>query len=210
MLRYLPVSRLQQAANSRVTFEQIKWRDGLPFRIWEDPKLRTPDEREVWLNEWHTEREWTAAIHRTDFSISVVGIREQFSRYETPATNTDEPGLPEEERLLRRFHRRRRRLVEADLFIHASNHWNFDVRGFNPGGNHGSFFRVSTHSTLMFAGGENAGIPQGIQIEEPYDSLDFIPTLFQLTGDADDGRPGPGLASKGFRQFPGRIIRELF
>ena len=36
----------------------------------------------------------------------------------------------------------------------ASDHWNFDVRGFNPGGNHGSFLRISTHSTLMFAGGD--------------------------------------------------------
>jgi len=42
------------------------------------------------------------------------------------------------------------------------NHWNFDVRGFNPGGNHGSFFRISTHSTLMFAGGERTGTPRRI------------------------------------------------
>jgi hypothetical protein len=124
--------------------------------------------------------------------------------------NPNEPGLSEDERRLHRFRRRRRLMVEPDLLIHASNHWNFDVRGFNPGGNHGSFFRVSTHSTLMFAGGENTGIPKGVQIEEPYDSLDVMPTLLQLTGDAEQGRPNASLAQKGFRQFPGRIIRELF
>jgi hypothetical protein len=32
------------------------------------------------------------------------------------------------------------------------------VRGFNPGGNHGSFFRVSTHSTFMVAGGSKSNI----------------------------------------------------
>ena len=210
MLRYLPVSGLKQARNHRISFTQISWREGLPFRIWEDPKLRTPDDREVWFSGWHTEREWVRAIHRTDFSNCVVGIQEQFSRHETPGTNVDQPGISPDEQLLRRFHRRRRRFVEPDLFIHASNHWNFDVRGFNPGGNHGSFYRVSTHSTLMFAGGENTGIGRGVQIEDPYDSLDLMPTLLQFTGEADEGRPNSALAQKGFRQFAGRVIRELF
>jgi hypothetical protein len=210
MLRYLPVGQLEQAADRKISFTPIGWRDGLPFRIWEDPKLRTPDEREVWFREWHSDREWFNAIHRTDFSNCVVGIHEHFSRHETRATNVDEPGISADERLLRRFRWRRRRLVEADLFIHASNHWNFDVRGFNPGGNHGSFYRVSTHSTLMFSGGENTRIPKGMQIDEPYDSLDLMPTLFELTGEAGGGVPGPDLMKKGFRQFAGRVIRELF
>jgi len=38
-----------------------------------------------------------------------------------------------------RFRQRQRGLTEADMLILANNHWNFDVRGFNPGGNHGSF-----------------------------------------------------------------------
>ncbi|HYX31089.1 MAG TPA: alkaline phosphatase family protein [Pyrinomonadaceae bacterium] len=210
MLRYLPVSRLRQTSDGKISFTSIGWREGLPFRIWEDQNLRPPDEHELWLEQWHTAREWVAAIHRTDFSNCIVGIHEQFSRHETPAMNPNEPGLSEDERRLHRFRRRRRLMVEPDLLIHASNHWNFDVRGFNPGGNHGSFFRVSTHSTLMFAGGENTGIPKGVQIEEPYDSLDVMPTLLQLTGDAEQGRPNASLAQKGFRQFPGRIIRELF
>ncbi len=210
MLRYLPVSRLQQTADGRISFTQIEWRDGLPFRIWEDPKLRVPDDREIWFKGWHTEHEWVAATHRTDFSTCVVGINEHFSRHVAPAIDTDEAGLSPDERLLRRLRKRRRRLVEPDLFIHASNHWNFDVRGFNPGGNHGSFYRVSTNATLMFSGGDNTGVPRGLAIEEPYDSLDLIPTLFQLTGDADEGRPSSSLTQKGFRQFPGRLIRELF
>jgi hypothetical protein len=210
MLRYVPVSGLKQQPDGKVSFQQINWRDGLPFRIWEDPKLRTPDDREIWLSNWHPEREWLAAIHRTDCSNSVIGIHEQFSRHETPATNLDEAAITSEERLLRRFHKRRRRLVEPDLFIHASNHWNFDVRGFNPGGNHGSFYRVSTNSTLMFAGGENTGIPRGAQIDQPYDSLDLMPTLLELTGEATEGSPGAALSQKGFRQFPGRVIKELF
>lgn len=210
VLRYLPITRLKQAADGRISFSQINWRDGLPFRLWEDPNLRTPDDREVWLKGWHTEREWVAAIHRTEFSNCVVGIHEHFSHHVTRATDTDEPGVSEAERLLRRLRKRRRRLVEPDLFIHAGNHWNFDVRGFNPGGNHGSFFRVSTNSTLMFTGGENTRVPRALAIEEPYDSLDLIPTLLEFTGEADDGQPNPELVQKGFRQFAGRVIRELF
>ncbi|HMH45348.1 MAG TPA: hypothetical protein VK557_17810, partial [Pyrinomonadaceae bacterium] len=201
---------LRQNDNGKISFEPARWRDGLPFSIWEDARLRITDDREPWLSAWHNEREWFTAIHRTDYSNSVVGIHEQFSRHRTPAMSPDQAGPDPQERLLRRFHNRRRRLVEPDLFIHASNHWNFDVRGFNPGANHGSFLRVSTHSTLMFAGGENTRIPRSARIEEPYDSLDLMPTLLQLTGEADGGRPSSALAQKGFRDFPGRVIRELF
>ena len=59
----------------------------------------------------------------------------------------------------------------------ANDHWNFNVRGFNPGGNHGSFLRISTHSVLLFAGGKDTGIPAGLRIETPYDSLSFVPTI---------------------------------
>ena len=210
MLRYMPVSGLRQNENLKISFERARWQDRLPFSIWEDARLRITDDREPWLSAWHTEREWFNAIHRTDYSNSIVGIHEQFSHHQTPAMNPEQGGLDPHERLLRRFRNRRRRLVEPDLFIHASNHWNFDVRGFNPGANHGSFLRVSTHSTLMFAGGENAGIPRATRIEEPYDSLDLMPTLLQLTGEANDGHPGAALAQRGFRDLPGRVIRELF
>jgi hypothetical protein len=84
------------------------------------------------------------------------------------------------------------------------------VRGFNPGGNHGSFFRISTHSTLMLAGGDMTGVPRGAVIEEPYDSLSFVPTVLALTGNLrDDNNPIPILWDKGFRRFPGRPIKEL-
>jgi hypothetical protein len=76
----------------------------------------------------------------------------------------------------------------------AGDGWNFNVRGFNPGGNHGSFLRPSTLSTLLFSG---AGIPGGLVIDEPYDGLSFAPTLLRLVD-----RPHDGL--------PGRYIDELF
>jgi hypothetical protein len=118
--------------------------------------------------------------------------------------------LTEDERLLRRFRGKQREMVEADLLVLANNHWNFDVRGFNPGGNHGSFFRVSTHSTLMMAGGARTGIPQAAVIEEPYDTLSFVPTVMALTGQLDNGQvPTPVLWERGFRRFPGRIIKEV-
>ena len=47
-------------------------------------------------------------------------------------------------------------------------------------------------------------------VEQPYDSLDLMPTLLELTGEAANGSPGATLIQKGFRQFAGRVIRELF
>ena len=122
----------------------------------------------------------------------------------------DEPGISADERLLRRLLRRQRENIEADVLVVASDHWNFDVRGFNPGGNHGSFLRISTHSTLMLAGGDNTTVPRGAVVEEPYDSLSFVPTVLALTGDLrDDNNPIPSLWDKGFRHFPGRPINEV-
>ena len=96
------------------------------------------------------------------------------------------------------------------MLIVANNHWNFDVRGFNPGGNHGSFFRISTHSTFMIAGGQNTNIPRALDITTPYDSLSFVPTLLALTGNLrDDNKPVPALRERGFSPFPGPVVKEL-
>ncbi|MDT4896542.1 MAG: Type phosphodiesterase / nucleotide pyrophosphatase [Acidobacteriota bacterium] len=210
-LRYLPITNLTQDETGAIRFERTEWREGLPLKIWEDAQLNVAEgARALWLNEWHTDLEWLRASHKTAYSNAIVGLHEQLARHRNEAFQTDVPGLTEDERLLRRFRRKQREMVEADLLVMANNHWNFDVRGFNPGGNHGSFFRISTHSTLMLAGGERTGIPQAALIEEPYDSLSFMPTVMALTGQLGDGQvPVPVLWERGFRRFPGRIIKEV-
>jgi hypothetical protein len=211
-LRYLPIRNLRMDEGGRVTFERAPWQAGLPFKVWEDKNLRLPANvtREAFLNAWHTDVEWLHALHKTEYSNGIIGIYEQLARHTPDSLDTDAPGLAADERLLRRFYRRQRELAEADLLILANNHWNFDVRGFNPGGNHGSFFRASTNSALMFWGGESTGIPRGAVVEEPYDSLSFVPTMLALTGQLGDGtRPVQALWERGFRPFPGRLIEEV-
>jgi hypothetical protein len=212
-LRYLPVANLRQGPDGRVTFERARPRAGLPLNLFEDAALSVPpgETAEGWLGGWHTDLEWLRAAHRTKYSNAVVGLHEQMARHAVEGTDAGAPGLSDEQRLLRRFRERQRVLVESDLLILANDHWNFDVRGFNPGGNHGSFFRVSTHSTLMLAGGDATRIPRGLAVEEPYDSLSLMPTLLALTGQTEDGaRPVPVLWQRGFRAFPGRVISEIF
>ena len=212
-LRYLPVSNLRQSADGRVSFERTGWRDGLPLKLWEDARVTPPggEDRGRWLAAWHTDIEWLRATHLTRYSNAVVGLHEQLARHVVEGTDADAANLSADERAVRRFRLRQRTLVENDLLILANDHWNFDVRGFNPGGNHGSFFRISTHSTLMLAGGDNSGVPRGLAVEEPYDSLSLMPTLLTLTGQLEDGeRPVPVLRRRGFRAFPGRVVRELF
>jgi hypothetical protein len=184
------------------------------LQIFEDPQLQLPaaaqgQSREAWLSGWHTDLEWFEALHKTRYSNGLIGLHEQLARH-LVGRLVDEPGISADERLLRRLLRRQRENIEADMLVVASDHWNFDVRGFNPGGNHGSFFRISTHSTLMLAGGDKTGVPRGAVIEEPYDSLSFVPTVLALTGNLrDDNNPTPILWDKGFRHFPGRPIKEL-
>jgi hypothetical protein len=211
--RYLPIKGLTQDETGQLHFQPSSWQPGLPLQIFEDPQLQLPageQNREAWLNRWHTDQEWLEALHQTRYSNGLIGLNEQLARHRVRRLLTEEPGISADERLLRRLLQRQRKNTEADILVVASDHWNFDVRGFNPGGNHGSFFRISTHATLMLAGGDKTAIPRGAVIEEPYDSLSFVPTVLALTGNLrDDNNPIPALWDKGFRRFPGRPIREL-
>jgi hypothetical protein len=210
-IRYQPITNLTQDEDGRIRFSLVQWQPGLPLKLFEDPQLAIAgNDRAAWLGAWHTDLEWLHAVHRTQYSNAVIGLHEELARHPVESTSPDEPGISEDQRLMRRFNKRQREIVEADLLIVANNHWNFDVRGFNPGGNHGSFLRISTHSVFMIAGGEKTGLPKASQIEEPYDSLSFVPTLLALTGNLrDDRKPVPVLWEKGFRRFPGRVVKEL-
>ena len=210
-LRYLPINGLTQNADGRLSFKHISWQAGLPLQVFEDPNLNVPAaDRTAWLSDWHTDTEWLMALHKTHYSNGLIGLHEELARHEIESLSTDLPGLSEDARLMREYARRKRELVEADMLIVANDHWNFDVRGFNPGGNHGSFFRVSTHSVFMVAGGQDTGVPKALDIQTPYDSLSYVPTLLALTGGLRDDRvPVPELREKGFRRFPGPLVKEL-
>jgi hypothetical protein len=207
--RYIPVSNLRQDAGGKVVFEVEELAENFPLRYLEDKNFAIPSpDRAAWFRGWHSEVEWLNATHKTAYSNAIIGLNEQLDRH--PIFDSDDKDLPADENLIRRFRQRQRHLTEADMLVLANNHWNFDVRGFNPGGNHGSFFRVSTNSTFMIAGGRSTGIPRGLGVEQPYDSLSFAPTILRLMGKIDDeNRPADGLAGKGFRRFPGRVISEI-
>ena len=211
-LRYLPISNLTQDANGQLQFKIISWQAGLPLQIFEDSNLNLPSgvERTAWLSEWHTDSEWLQALHKTRYSNGLVGLHEELARHTIEKLSTADASLSDQERSMRSFARRQRELVEPDLLIVANDHWNFDVRGFNPGGNHGSFFRISTHSIFMLAGGAKTNLPHGFIVDTPYDSLSFVPTLLEITGNLrDDSNPVPELWEKGFRTFPGHVVKEL-
>ena len=170
-----PIRGLRQSSGGDVTFTSIDWRAGLPLRLWEDPELRVPpgQDRGAWLSAAHSEGEWFQAIHQCRYSNAVIGITEQFApvRRFVPGDRNLSP-------VLLRYERRRRELVQPDFQIFAADHWNFNTRNFNPGGNHGSFLRISTHSVWMMAG---AAVPVKT-IEQPVDSLNFASTVLTLIG----------------------------
>jgi hypothetical protein len=193
LLRYLPVRALRQDENGAMHFESEDFSPGFPLYLIEDPAFNPPGGRAEWLSQWHTEDEWLRMTHRTQYSNAVIGLHAYFAPVEIGSDGPLWRGAGPDTAVLRRFAERKRRLVQSDLLVVANNHWNFNVRGFNPGGNHGSFFRISTHSVWMMAG---AGVPRGIAVGAPCDSLSFIPTLLHLLG-----------ASQGeLQNFPGRAV----
>lgn len=207
--RYLPISNLSENEDGKITFQVMEWEDGFPLKYYEDRDFAVPPpERSAWFSKWHTEAEWMLAVNKSTYSNAIIGLNEQVDRH--PVFDTDEKDISPDDMLIRRLRQRQRQLTEADMLVLANNHWNFDVRGFNPGGNHGSFFRSSTNSTFMIAGGANTGIPRGLQVETPYDSLSLAPTLFRLMGKIDgQNRPNKELRDRGFKKFPGRVVKEI-
>jgi hypothetical protein len=193
-LKYLPVSNVEQDAAGLFTFERRPPGPGFPLRYFEDPKFAPGVNAAEWLAGWHREQEWFEATHETRYSNGIIGLSEQFGPVETGVSSTLWDGAGDDAPLLRRFAARLRTMAEADMLVIANDHWNFNARGFNPGGNHGSFLRISTHSVLMMAG---AGVRRGVRVNRPYDSLCFVPTVLALTG---RGQPG---------DLPGPVIREL-
>jgi len=192
-LRYLALRGLRQSEDGVIRFEPCKPAPGFPLQLIEDAHLAVPAEnRAAWLDGWHTETDWYHAVHQTRYSNGIIALHEQFLRTALP------PGQSGDLALLNRFQERRRRLAEPDFLIFASNHWNFNVRGFNPGGNHGSFFRISTNSVLMFAGGAETSVPKQQDVVEPYDSLSLVPTILEMMGRHTDAQA-----------LPGRVIREV-
>ena len=175
MILVRPVAHLHQNPCGDVSWSAQSWAPGFPLHLFEDADLQLPagSDRAAWLSGWHTEREWLYAIHRCKYSNGVIGITEELS----PVQN-NVPGQPGISSILLRFERRRRDLVRADFHVFAADHWNFNVRFPNPGGNHGGFFRISTHSVWMLAG---PGIPARM-VSEPYDSLNFASTILSLAG----------------------------
>ena len=180
------MSHLQADGNSQIQWTSQEWRVGLPLHLFEDVDLRIPpgEDRMQWLSDWHTDREWLLAIHQCRYSNGVIGITEELSPVEDNV-----PGTPGINPLLLRYERRRRALVAADFHVFAADGWNFNTRNFNPGGNHGGFFRISTQSVWMMAG---AGLLKR-QVTEPYDSLNFASTILSLVG-----KPAP---------MPDRVVR---
>jgi hypothetical protein len=62
----------------------------------------------------------------------------------------------------------------------------------------------------MIAGGSKTGIPRGLEITEPYDSLSVAPTLFRLMRKIDNKNvPLEELRRLGYHPFPGRAVTEI-
>jgi len=208
-LKYVPIARLRQSADGTITFDRIPVQANLPLRLWEDPHLAVEGDRAAWFEAFHSDTEWIAATHRTAYAIAVVALHEYFDTTYLRVLDPQPNDRPDEV-LLKRFTRRRRLNSRHDLEVFANDLWNFNIRDFNPGGNHGGLRRRSTHSVLMMWGGPSLALKAGYRVTTPYDSLMVVPTLMELLGITRGGVLPEDLRRRGFRSFPGPIAWEIF
>ncbi len=196
-----------------VTFDAGTWKPGLPFRLYEDPMLDTGGkDRVAWLSEGHTHLEWLNAAHRTAEGLGPEALCEALSTdYIAAFERAEARDTTADARLVRRFELRRREAVATDVFLHANPHWNFDLKDFNPGGNHGGFGRASMHGTFWLHGGQQTRIRPGpLVIDAPFEGLDVVPTLLEAAGLTTNGEIPITLLSGGFRALPGRVASQAF
>jgi hypothetical protein len=205
-LKYLPVIGAFHPQTQTVHWTPSPWKDGLPLKLWEDLAIKFPGgASRAWLSDWHDEIDWLQALHQSVYSNGLISLHEQSANHSLPGPVSGSS----QDQLKSRFLARIQRDMEPDFAVFARNHWNFNAFSFNPGGNHGGFFQLSTRAILMFVGGDSTGIPRGKIIERPYDTLSFIPTVFALTKQWKEGQLSPDLRARGFAPFPGRVIQEL-
>jgi len=196
-----------------VAFDAGTWKPGLPFRLYEDPMLDTGGkDRVAWLSEGHTHLEWLNAAHRTAEGLGPEALCEALSTdYIAAFERAEARDTTADARLVRRFELRRREAVATDVFLHANPHWNFDLKDFNPGGNHGGFGRASMHGTFWLHGGQQTRIRPGpLVIDAPFEGLDVVPTLLEAAGLTTNGEIPITLLSGGFRALPGRVASQAF
>ncbi len=189
-IRYLPVGRLKAAKDGTLAFDRAACAEGFPLAICDDPALSVPAgfTRPDWLSSWHAEQEWFQSLVNTRYSNGLIGLSELFEPVEVKSSGWDAAAGPEDRATALQWEQTRRSLVQPDFEIFASGFWNFNVRNFNPGGNHGGFWSASTHSVLLFSG---PAIPAGGVIRQPYDSLSLTPTVLALMGRTLPDLPGP-------------------
>src|SRR6185369_5406926 len=102
----------------------------------------------------HTDREWLSATCRTSEGLGVSNLVDALSTaYRASFAAAAARDGAGDRAILRRFALRRRDAVMPDLFVRAADRWNFDVKDFNPGGNHGGFGRDSMDSVFWMHGG---------------------------------------------------------
>ncbi len=206
-----PVASFDATAGSdHVTFQRAGWRPGLPFGLFEDPDLQTDGDRTDWLRSFHGDRAWLSATYRTATGLGVNNLVEVLGDdYHASFDEGMARDATEDLRLLRRLELRRRDAMQADLFVHAAPHWNFDVKDFNPGGNHGGFGHQSMKAVFWMNGGSATHAAAGpLVVTDALDGLDFAPTVFEAAGVTEAGHFSTELERGGFRTFPGRIATE--
>ena len=199
-LRYLPIRDLRQDAGGRFDFEPPNELD--PLGLFYDPEFRseTGEPAFLWLERFHSPREWLRATYSTRYSAAVLTFADVAGFHadafiENPEFRESLTGFPSEE--MKQSYLRglgwKYAAQQADFLLWSSYLWNYSSKSHTSGGSHGGLTPAVARTTFLLWGGRDFGLPAGTALEEPATTLDIVPTLARLLGMLDDG---------------GRVIRQ--
>ncbi len=97
-----------------------------------------------------------------------------------------------------------------DFHVWTADGWNVNSNSHTPGGMHGGLDRLETRLVCLFWGGSELGLRRGERLDEPYSSLDILPTVLDALGMLGPGNaplPRSGALPDGaFPSLPGRVM----
>jgi len=216
-IKYVVVTGFEQSADGQFSFERNQGPD--PLALLADPnflQVAGPNPT-AWFAEWHSDRVWLEATHRTRYTDAVLVFLDVAGRnyrrfMRAPEFERTLVGFSSDElkqRYLRGLEQKYAGFM-ADLWVWSSKHFNFSSKGPEPAGAHGGLGWQVARTSFFVWGGEQTGLRRGALLTEPATTLDVAPTILCMAGRlAPNGAAGPPRSVAPPRSqvpLPGRVL----
>ncbi len=217
LVKYVPVTHLQQSEGNSFAFDLADDRDPLALLAGRGFEPPGGGDRLDWARAYHPRQAWLEATHKTEYSTAVCILLDILN--DAVPEFVDSPDFQDyliyfssdemKQRYLRGL-KRKYASQEPDFVVWADLLWNFNSKARTSGGSHSGLRPMAARTTFLVWGGDDTRIDRGRVLSDVATTLDLAPTLLRAVGMLDDNnqviREPLSVPERPFRQFPGRVL----